>query len=214
MRWILGVVATVLTLGFASPLWAGDWPVYRHDPNRSGATPEQLPAKDLKPAWVFQSPIAPQPAWDAPARWDAYRKQGGIPFTRNYDAAFQSIVVGQRLYFGSSADDSIHCINTQTGETPTDAATGDGPIDAAFMCILRLTGVDAVLREYDLRALTGGRDAQGEVHLELVANDRSYRGRGRSTDIIEASALAFLSAVNRAIAGSKKPDREAANGDV
>jgi len=104
--------------------------------------------------------------------------------------------------------------NTQTGETPTDAATGDGPIDAAFMCILRLTGVDAVLREYDLRALTGGRDAQGEVHLELVANDRSYRGRGRSTDIIEASALAFLSAVNRAIAGSKKPDREAANGDV
>jgi len=104
--------------------------------------------------------------------------------------------------------------NTVTGEVVTDAATGDGPIDAAFTCILRLTGVDAVLREYDLRALTGGRDAQGEVHLELAANDRTYRGRGRSTDVIEASALAFLSAVNRAVAGAAKPVPEATNGDV
>jgi len=48
--------------------------------------------------------------------------------------------------------------------------------------------------------LTGGRDAQGEVHLEIQTNGKRYRGRGLSTDIIEASALAFISAVNRAVA--------------
>jgi 2-isopropylmalate synthase len=84
-----------------------------------------------------------------------------------------------------------------------DAAIGDGPIDAAFSCILRLAGLDAKLQEYDLRAVTGGKEAQGEVHLELLSDGNTYRGRGRSTDIIEASVLAFLNAANRAIAGSK-----------
>ncbi len=95
--------------------------------------------------------------------------------------------------------------NLQTGEDITDAATGDGPIDAAFSCMMRITGVEAILREYDLRAVTGGRDAQGEVHLELVSNGQTYRGRGRSTDIVEASALAFINAMNRAITAADKP---------
>ncbi len=100
---------------------------------------------------------------------------------------------------------TVRLRNAQTGEQFTDAATGDGPIDAAFTCMMRIAGVEAVLREYDLHAVTGGRDAQGEVHLELVSNGSVYRGRGRSTDIIEASALAFLSALNRAIASVGKP---------
>lgn len=86
------------------------------------------------------------------------------------------------------------------GTEITDAATGDGPIDAAFSCILRMTGLDAELKEFDLHAITGGRDAQGEVHLELLVNGRSFRGRGRSTDIIQASVLAYINALNRAIA--------------
>ncbi|MHC4441843.1 MAG: 2-isopropylmalate synthase [Planctomycetota bacterium] len=90
----------------------------------------------------------------------------------------------------------------------TDAATGDGPIDAAFTCIMRLTDMDVELKEYDLRAVTGGRDAQGEVHLELRYLDRTYRGRGRSTDIIEASVFAYIHALNRAILGRKKAASE------
>jgi len=94
----------------------------------------------------------------------------------------------------SRGDDRIHL----------DAATGDGPIDAAFSCIMRMTGVEAKLQEFDLRAVTGGKDAQGEVNLELVSNGKTYRGRGRSTDIIEASVLAFVNAINRAVAGGRR----------
>jgi 2-isopropylmalate synthase len=90
--------------------------------------------------------------------------------------------------------------NTRTGAEMQDAATGDGPIDAAFSCIMRMTGVDAALRDYDIRALTGGRDAQGEVHLALECDGRRFRGRGLSTDIIEASVHAFVHAVNRLVA--------------
>lgn len=94
---------------------------------------------------------------------------------------------------------TVRIRNVKSGEESMDAATGDGPIDAAFSCIMRMTGIESVLREYDLRAVTGGRDAQGEVHLELLSNGRTFRGRGRSTDIIEASVLAYLHALNRAV---------------
>ena len=99
---------------------------------------------------------------------------------------------------------TVQLKNLEKDEAVTDAATGDGPIDAAFACIMRLTGIDARLQDFDLRALTGGGDAQGEVHLELLSGGKTYRGRARSTDIVEASALAFLNAINRAIAMSGK----------
>jgi len=98
---------------------------------------------------------------------------------------------------------TVRLKNLTDGTIHLDAATGDGPIDAAFSCVLRLTDVDARLQEYDLRALTGGKDAQGEVNLELLSEGRTYRGRGRSTDIIEASVLAFVNAANRVIAGGR-----------
>jgi 2-isopropylmalate synthase len=104
--------------------------------------------------------------------------------------------------------------HVETDEVKIDAAIGDGPIDAAFTCIMRITGVEATLKEYDLRAITGGRDAQGEVHLEVVSEGRSFRGRGRSTDVIEASVLAYMSALNRAIAARERAERQVTNGDV
>jgi 2-isopropylmalate synthase len=83
------------------------------------------------------------------------------------------------------------------GEPVTDASIGDGPVDAIYSAIARLTGVRASLGDYRIRAVTRGKEAQGEVQIELEHNGRKIRGRGLSTDILEASALAYLAAINR-----------------
>ncbi len=83
------------------------------------------------------------------------------------------------------------------GQEITDAATGDGPVDALFSAIQRLTRISARLESYQVRSVTAGREAQGEVTVELTHSDRKVRGRGFSTDILEASARAYLAAINR-----------------
>jgi 2-isopropylmalate synthase len=90
-------------------------------------------------------------------------------------------------------------LRNPAGELFEDAGTGDGPIDAVYSAIARITGITAKLAEYSIRAITGGKEAQGEVYIKLRCNDASYRGRAFSTDIIEASALAYLQAINRII---------------
>jgi len=89
-------------------------------------------------------------------------------------------------------------IRKPDGRVVQDAAIGDGPVDAIFKAVERVTGIAANLREFSVRGVTGGKDAQGEVTLELeVSSDgRSFRGKSVSTDIIEASAEAYLNAVN------------------
>ena len=96
-------------------------------------------------------------------------------------------------------------IRRPDGEVVQDAAIGDGPVDAIFKAVERVTGVRANLREFVVRSVTQGKDAQGEVTLELEveSDDRSFRGRAASTDIIEASAQAYINAVN-AIATHKE----------
>ncbi len=96
-------------------------------------------------------------------------------------------------------------IRRPDGTVVQDAAIGDGPIDAIFKAVERVTGVSATLHDYVVRGVTQGKDAQGEVTLELEvgSGDRSFRGRAASTDIIEASALAYLNAIN-AIASLKQ----------
>ena len=89
-------------------------------------------------------------------------------------------------------------IRRPDGEIVQDAAIGDGPVDAIFKAVERVTGVHANLKEFVVRSVSQGKDAQGEVTLELEveSDDRSYRGRAASTDIIEASAEAYINAVN------------------
>jgi 2-isopropylmalate synthase len=89
-------------------------------------------------------------------------------------------------------------IRRPDGEIVQDAAIGDGPVDAIFKAVERVTGVHANLHEFVVRGVTQGMDAQGEVTLELEveSDDRSFRGRAASTDIIVASAMAYLNAVN------------------
>jgi len=81
----------------------------------------------------------------------------------------------------------------------TEAATGDGPVDAAFNAIERATGVSVELVHYRIQAVTEGKDALGEVTVKISSNENVYMGKGVSTDIIEASVKAYLNAINRSI---------------
>jgi 2-isopropylmalate synthase len=108
-------------------------------------------------------------------------------------------------------------VNTSGGRTPTASVTlrrddeektetvnaGDGPLDAIFHAIEQITGATVVVRDFRVHSVTRGKDAQGESTIEAEHQGRVYRGRGVSTDTVEASALAFLNAVNR-IAASEE----------
>ncbi len=89
------------------------------------------------------------------------------------------------------------CLAHVDGRKVEDAACGDGPVDAVFKTIERITGVSVQFRDYQVRSVSVGEDAQGEVRVEIEQTGRVQRGQAVSTDIIEASALAFLQAVNR-----------------
>lgn len=80
-----------------------------------------------------------------------------------------------------------------------EAATGDGPVDAAYKAIERVTGVDTKLDGYLLNAVTGGTDALGEVMVQVRDNGHVYSGRGTSTDVIIASARAYVQALNKLV---------------
>ncbi len=85
----------------------------------------------------------------------------------------------------------------EDGSKTQDASTGDGPVDAIFRCLERMTGQTARLTDYQVKSVSSGKDAQGEVGVEIDLNGRTYHGKGVSTDIIEASALAYLQAINK-----------------
>ncbi|MCS6978368.1 MAG: 2-isopropylmalate synthase [Gemmatales bacterium] len=85
----------------------------------------------------------------------------------------------------------------QDGTIIRDAGVGDGPVDAVFRTIERITGIDVNLKDYHVRSVSKGEDALGEASVEAEYNGRTYRGRGLSTDILEASAQAFLEVINK-----------------
>jgi 2-isopropylmalate synthase len=85
------------------------------------------------------------------------------------------------------------------GHIVRDACIGDGPVDAVFKVISKLTGVNVTLKDYRLRNVTVGEDAQGEAQIEALFEGKVLNGRAVSTDVIEASALAFLQVINRVI---------------
>ncbi|NTV89505.1 MAG: 2-isopropylmalate synthase [Clostridiales bacterium] len=96
------------------------------------------------------------------------------------------------------------------GELVTEAATGDGPVNAAFNAIERTVGFGLELQDYSLKGVTEGADAQGEATVRVSKDGRIYVGRGVSTDIIEASVKAYLNAINRVLS---EMERSAANGE-
>lgn len=89
------------------------------------------------------------------------------------------------------------------GQTLADAALGTGPVDAVYQAINRIIRVPNRLTEYTVKSVTEGIDAIGEVLIRIESDSVTYTGRGADTDIIVASAKAYMNALNRLLAAKK-----------
>src|SRR5690606_214826 len=109
--------------------------------------------------------------------------------------------VYELIYFHISSGNTLISTSTvklkcEKGELE-EAACGSGPIDATFKAISRATELDIKLEDYSLRAITSGADALGESTVRIRENGEIFTGRGVSTDIVEASAKAYVNAINK-----------------
>ncbi|MFA6320406.1 MAG: 2-isopropylmalate synthase [Candidatus Omnitrophota bacterium] len=84
-------------------------------------------------------------------------------------------------------------------------STGDGPVDACYKAIDKVAGSAGKLLDYQIRSVTSGKDALGEVSVKISSKGGIVSGRGASTDIIEASVKAYVNAVNKLVYKSHKP---------
>jgi len=112
------------------------------------------------------------------------------------------IFLGMQIMSGNQTT-PLSSVRLQKGDDLlTDAAIGNGPVDATYRCIERLVGHQGKLLDYDLKAITTGKDALGEAMVRVEIEGRVYSGLGTSPDVIEASARAYLNAFNRFFANN------------
>jgi len=90
------------------------------------------------------------------------------------------------------------------GTVCEEAAVGNGSVDSIYKAIDRATGEDVTLIDYKILSVTHGKDALGEVYVRLQQGDLSVTGRGVSTDVLEASAIAYIRAVNKILERRKE----------
>jgi 2-isopropylmalate synthase len=122
---------------------------------------------------------------------DALVSEKEVEFVQVFELEYYQVSSGNNLTATSTVrlkrqDDVIE-----------EAACGDGPVDATFNAIDRAIGMEVTLKEYFLKAVTSGKDALGEATARVSKNGKVFTGRGISTDIIEASAKAYISAINK-----------------
>lgn len=123
-------LSPLLALALVAPsLHAADWPTYAGNYARSGVSPDPLPASPAE-AWVWTSPQPPQPAWQGEAKWDGYNKVFDMKPRQIFDRAFHAVVAQGRVYFGSSADDKVYCLDARTGRELWSFYT-EGPVRLA-----------------------------------------------------------------------------------
>ena len=91
-------------------------------------------------------------------------------------------------------------LKTDTGNY-REAATGDGPVDAVYRALERIAQVPLQLESYEIRSVGAGKDALGEVSIRVTSEGRTLHGRGLSTDVVEASARAYVDVLNKLAAG-------------
>ena len=102
-------------------------------------------------------------------------------------------------------------LDSGDGKRHHDAATGGGPVEAVLHAIERVTGINATLEDLKIRSVSKGKDALGEVVVQVNVDGRTYEGTGLSVDIIEASARAYLKALNQAERQRERADRKSSS---
>jgi 2-isopropylmalate synthase len=107
------------------------------------------------------------------------------------------------IYSGTSAIPTATVRLRIKGETTDAAAIGDGPVDAVYKAISTATQTTARLVRYDIRSVTSGPEALGEALVHLEDGGRTVIGRGASTDVIEASARAYVDGLNKLVGLSR-----------
>lgn len=98
---------------------------------------------------------------------------------------------------GTDTPPTAEAVLEVDGKTVSEEGHGDGPVDAAYNTIAKITGTKSTLLKYSVNAITGGTDAQGEVSVRLKEGEHTVLGQGSHTDIIVASAKAYINALNR-----------------
>jgi outer membrane protein assembly factor BamB len=125
MRWAL-LLNAVLVAAIAR---ADDWPTELHDNKRSGVTKESL-RFPLRLAWAHRARAVPQPAWPPEAKNDYYHNKYDLPERITFDHAFHVVSAAGRIYYGSSGDDSVHCLDADSGKEVWSFTT-EGPVRLA-----------------------------------------------------------------------------------
>ncbi|MBM7566878.1 2-isopropylmalate synthase [Paenibacillus sacheonensis] len=113
----------------------------------------------------------------------------------------------QVSYGNQSTPNATLSIRMADGSVQETRAEGNGSVDAIYNAIDALTSETVELEDYSIKSVTHGKDALGEVHVVLKQGDVSAQGRGVSTDILEASARAYVDALNRLVEKRKTPGR-------
>ena len=119
------------------------------------------------------------------------------------DAAWRLEMVQVAAGDHSTPTATLRLVDPQ-GNIHTDAATGTGPVDAVYRAMNRITGLTPTLSEFSVNSVTEGIDAQGDVTIRIEQDGRVYTGRAADTDIIVASAKAYMGALNRMLLVNRK----------
>lgn len=129
-RRVILTISSVIVLLCHAKTPAKDWPSYQAD-NRRQAVSEESLAFPLHPQWVHRGTHAPAPAWpEMPANQDYWHNIRELNPTNTYDRAFHVAVAGDRLYYGSSAEDTVTCLDAKTGRGLWEFYT-EGPVRLA-----------------------------------------------------------------------------------
>ena len=124
------IAFTVLVTVISHSVADDEWNTYRKHYSRSGVTESSFDATRLETLWTWQSEKYPEPAWDGPARWDAYNRIRDLPAMRQYDGCFHCVSDGSDVFFGSSSQDSVYSLDLTTGKQNWQFVAG-GPVRLA-----------------------------------------------------------------------------------